>query len=339
MSVLLNLQITKFYNVKEIVFLNKNAERWKEFEKTINSEEAENPDKQAELFIKITDDLSYAQTYYPGSETEAYLNILASKTHHQIYKNKKEKKGQFAFFWIYELPKYFLISRKYIFYSLIIFLVSALIGIVSSADDNEYARLILGDSYVNMTIDNIENGDPMGVYKKEDPMSMFVRIAFNNVKVMMMVYLLGLLLSVGSIYYIFMHGIMIGTFHYIFYEYNVLEESLITVWIHGTIEIFTLIVSGGAGIMLGNSILFPKTYSRKQSFIRGAKSSAIIIVALIPFIIFAALSEGFVTRHTEWNDIIRVGIIAVSTATVIGYFFIYPIRIKEKLKTLERLKT
>ena len=324
--------------MQEIVFLNKNADRWKEFEQTINSEETENPDLQAELFIKITDDLSYAQTYYPGSETEAYLNSLASKTHHLIYKNKKEKKGRFAFFWKYELPQHLLVSRKYIFYSFIIFLITVLIGIVSSANDGEYSRLILGDSYVNMTIDNIENGDPMGVYKKEDPMSMFISIAFNNVRVMIMVYLLGLLLSVGSIYYIFVHGIMIGTFHYIFYEYNVLEESLITVWIHGTIEIFTLVVAGGAGIMLGNSILFPKTHSRKQSFLKGAKSSAIIIVALIPFIIFAALLEGFVTRHTEWSDAVRIGIIIISMAIIITYFFIYPERIKEKLRDFELLK-
>ncbi len=323
--------------MKEIVFLNENAERWKQFEKILNTKSPDNPDLYADLFIKITDDLSYAQTYFPNSETEGYLNILASRTHQLIYKNKKEKKGRFAFFWKYEIPKELLVTRKYIFYSLIIFFVTVLIGVVSSVNDGEYSRLILGDSYVNMTIDNIEKGDPMGVYKDMDSLSMFVLIAINNVKVMIMVYLLGLLLSIGSIYYIFVHGIMIGTFHYIFYQYNVLEESLITVWIHGAVEIFTLIVSGGAGIMLGNSILFPGTYSRKQSFLIGAKSSTKIIVALIPFIIFAAFLEGFVTRHTEWNDIIRVGIIVLSMAMIIWYFFIYPEINKQKIKLIQKI--
>ncbi len=323
--------------MKEIVFLNENAERWKQFEKILNKKSKNNPDLYADLFIKITDDLSYAQTYFPNSETEDYLNILASRTHQLIYKNKKEKKGRLAFFWKYEIPKELLVSRKYIFYSLIIFFVTVLIGVVSSANDGEYSRLILGDSYVNMTIDNIEKGDPMGVYKDTDSLSMFVLIAINNVKVMIMVYLLGLILSIGSIYYIFVHGIMIGTFHYIFYQYNVLEESLITVWIHGTVEIFTLVVSGGAGIMLGNSILFPGTYSRKQSFLRGAKSTTKIIVALIPFIIFAAFLEGFVTRHSEWNDIIRIGIIVLSMAMIIWYFFIYPEKNKNRIKSIQQI--
>lgn len=317
--------------MKEIVFLNDNAEHWKKYENILDGKEISNPDSQAELFIKITDDLSFAQTYFPKSETEQYLNSLASKIHHKIYINKKEKQGRFAFFWKYEIPKEMLVARKYIFYSLIIFTITVLIGIISSANDGEYARLILGDSYVNMTIDNIEKGDPMGVYKQQDSFSMFAMIAFNNVKVMMMVYLLGLMLSLGSVYYIFIHGIMIGTFHYIFYQYNVLEESLITVWIHGTIEIFTLIVSGGAGIMMGNSILFPGTYSRKDSFLKGAKSSSKIIFGLIPFIILAAFLEGYVTRHTEWSNYIRIGIIAISFIFIIGYFFIYPELKKEKI--------
>jgi len=323
--------------MKEIAFLNENAKQWKEYEVVLDSKHLRDPDFHAELFIKITDDLSYAQTYFPGSETEVYLNSLASKIHHKIYINKKEKQGRFAFFWKYELPKELLVSRKYIFYSLIIFLVTVLIGIVSSANDGEYSRLILGDSYVNMTIDNIEKGDPMGVYKDMDSWGMFFYIALNNVKVMIMVYLLGLLLSLGSVYYIFVHGVMIGTFHYIFYEYNVLEESLITVWIHGTIEIFTLIVSGGAGIMLGNSILFPKTYSRSASFLRGARSSVKIVFGLIPFIILAAFLEGFVTRHTEWSNIVRIGIIVSSMVLIIGYFFLYPQLIKDKLKNLQHI--
>jgi uncharacterized membrane protein SpoIIM required for sporulation len=207
-------------------------------------------------------------------------------------------------------------------------LVTFIIGWISSANDGEYSRLILGDSYVNMTLDNIEKGDPMGVYKDSDELWMFIMIALNNIRVMILVYLFGLFISLGSIVYIVRHGIMIGTFQYLFYEYNVLYESVTTIWIHGTIEIFTLIVAGGAGIMLGNSILFPGTYSRKVSFIRGAKSSTKVIVGLLPFIVIAAFLEGFVTRHTEWPGVIRIGIISISFIVVIWYFFIYPLKLK-----------
>lgn len=321
--------------MKEIVFLNENAERWKNLEKIILSKEKKDPDYIAEIYIKITDDLSYAQTYYPGSETEKYLNSLATKIHQTIYKTKKEDQNRFANFWKYEIPAEMPGVHKYILYSFLIFVVTFLIGFISSANDGEYSRLILGDSYVNMTIDNIEKGDPMGVYKESDGLWMFVVIALNNIRVMMLVYLFGLFISLGSIIFIVRHGIMIGTFQYLFYEYNVLYESVITIWIHGTIEIFTLIVAGGAGIMLGNSILFPGTYSRKKSFIKGAKSSTKIVIALIPFIIIAAFLEGFVTRHTEWHPGFRIGIIALSLILVVWYFFLYPVSLKKILNNEE----
>jgi len=316
--------------MKEIVFLNENADRWKELELLIASKEQKDPDYIADIYIKITDDLSYAQTYFAGTETEKYLNSLATKVHQTIYKTKKEDQNRFANFWKFELPAEVLKTHKYILYSFLIFVVTFFIGWISSANDGEYSRLILGDGYVNMTIDNIENGDPMGVYKDSDSLWMFLAIALNNIKVMMLVYLFGLFISLGSIYFILRHGIMIGTFQYLFYEYNVLYESVTTIWIHGTIEIFTLIVAGGAGIMLGNSILFPGTYSRKVSFINGAKSSSKVIIGLLPFIIIAAFLEGFVTRHTEWPSAIRIGIIAISFLIVIWYFFIYPLILKRK---------
>ena len=55
--------------MKEIVFLNKNAERWKKFESFLFTNTDVNPDMLADLFIQLTDDLAYARTFYPESKT------------------------------------------------------------------------------------------------------------------------------------------------------------------------------------------------------------------------------------------------------------------------------
>jgi hypothetical protein len=47
--------------------------------------------------------------------------------------------------------------------SMLIFIVSVFIGAVSSANDDGFVRLVLGDSYVKITIENIGKGDPMAV--------------------------------------------------------------------------------------------------------------------------------------------------------------------------------
>jgi len=157
-----------------------------------------------------------------------------------------------------------------------------------------------------------------------DEMTMFFAITFNNTRVSFMVFAMGIFLSVGSVYMLFQNGIMLGSFQYFFYEYNVLEESLLTIWIHGTLEISAIVIAGGAGIVLGNSLLFPGTYSRMFSLKRGAKEGMKIIVGLVPIFIAAGFLEGFVTRHTEMPDVFRLGIILLSLAFIIWYFSVLP---------------
>ncbi|MEA2041775.1 MAG: stage II sporulation protein M [Bacteroidota bacterium] len=319
--------------MKEIVFINRNAKQWQETENRINSENYTDPDELTAMFLQLTDDLSYARTYYSGSETEEYLNKLAAKTHAFIYKTKKEKNNRFLIFWKYEFPLEIYRLRKFIVGSAVVFLFFGFIGALSASGDQDFVRLILGDGYVNMTIENIEKGEPMAVYESMDSGMMFFRIAYNNIQVAMLTFVLGMLSYFGTGGILLFNGIMLGSFQYFFYRYNVLYDSILSIWIHGTIEIFAIIVAGAAGLILGNSIMFPKTYSRKESFRRGAKRGAKTILGLLPFIILAAFLEGYITRHTEWSDYIRFSIIGISLVLIIVYFIVYPIYLNKKLHT------
>ena len=313
--------------MREVTFLKKNAEKWKEVESFLSSKEKVNPDKLADLFIELTDDLSYSRTFYPGSKTTQYLNSITLKVHQSIYKSKKERKERFIHFWKYEAPLLFYKHRKEIFISFAIFFLSMLIGVVSSAGDSGFVRLILGDSYVNMTLENIDKGDPMAVYKKMNGVDMFLGITFNNIRVSFFAFMMGLLISFGTGWILLSNGIMLGAFQYFFHIYGLLFESVLVIWIHGTLEISAIIIAGAAGITLGNSILFPGTYSRSQSFIIGAKEGLKIIVSLIPIFITAGFLESFVTRHTSLPVYISLTIILGSLSFVVWYFVIYPIKL------------
>ena len=82
--------------------------------------------------------------------------------------------------------------------------------------------------------------------------------------------------------------------------------------------------------MLGNSFLFPGTYKRKYSLIKGAKEALKILIGIAPLIVFAGFLEGFVTRYSEVPNIIRGSIILLSLAFVLWYFVYYPIRLSKR---------
>ena len=316
--------------MREVSFLKKNADKWKEIEVFLSSKGKVDPDKLADLFIELTDDLSYSRTFYPESKTTAYLNSLTAKVHQSIYKSKKEKKERFLQFWKFEVPLLFYKHRMKIIISFSIFFIAMLIGIVSSAGDSGFVRLIMGDSYVNMTLENIDKGDPLAVYKQMNGVDMFLGITFNNIRVSFYAFMLGLLISFGTAWILISNGIMLGAFQYFFHIHDLLVESILVIWIHGTLEISSIIIAGAAGLVLGNSILFPGTFSRIQSFRIGAKEGLKMVISLVPIFIIAGFLESFVTRHTSMPAFLSLTIILASLTFVIWYFFIYPVKVFNK---------
>ena len=318
--------------MREAQFIQQNRDKWKDFETILTTKRKVHPDQLADLYIHVTDDLAYSRTYFPKSQTTTYLNGIAGKLHQKIYKNKRESKGRFITFWVHEVPLTVAKHQKTILYTLLFFLTFSIIGAVSAAHDENFVRLILGDGYVNMTIDNIKEGDPMGVYKKEDMLGMFFRITWNNVRVSFIAFAAGLFFSIGTVYVLFQNGIMLGSFQYFFYTYGVLRESFLTIWIHGTLEISAIVIAGAAGMVMGNSILFPGTYSRLQSLQKSAREALKIIIGLVPIFIIAGFLESFVTRHTEMPDIFRLMIILISLGIILFYFGYYPRVVAARVK-------
>lgn len=315
--------------MREVAFLKQNAQKWKSFEAMLQSKNASSPDALAALFIELTDDLSYARTHYPKTKTTAYLNTLTARVHQAIYRSKKEPRGRLARFYLIELPRLFRNSHKELLYSFIIFALAVLIGVVSALNDSTFVRLILGDSYVNMTQNNIAKGDPLGVYKGGSELEMFIAITFNNIRVSFFAFAAGLCFSVGTAMLLFYNGVMLGAFQTFFYQKKLLVTSLLTIWIHGTLEISAIVVAGAAGLAMGNSILFPETFSRSESFRRGATQGVKIIIGLLPLFITAGFLESFITRHyAELPLAVSLFIIFGSLAFIVFYFIIYPIQLE-----------
>jgi uncharacterized membrane protein SpoIIM required for sporulation len=316
--------------MREAAFARQNKDKWLKFENVLRNNIQIDPDELSSLYLEVTDHLSYSQTFYPKSHTLTYLNGLSVLAHQKIYKTKRESRSRFITFYTKEFPLFFSKYHKQLLIVFITFLLFSIVGAYSAATDSSFVRLILGDGYVNMTLENIENNDPMAVYKEMGEMDMFLGITINNIRVALMAFAFGMFFSLGTIFIIMRNAIMLGSFQYFFYEQGLLWESARTIWIHGTIEISVIIIAGCAGLVLGNSLLFPGTYTRLQSFVHGAKDGLKILLSTIPFFIVAGFLEGFVTRHTEMPDWLAVLIIGGSLALILFYYVIYPIQLKRK---------
>lgn len=320
-------------SMREVAFIKQNKEKWLNFEKTIYNNQFKNPDTLSSLYIQLMNDLAYAQTYYPKSKTISYLNQLASAAFQRIYRTKREKSNRFISFWKSEVPLIVYDCRRYVLYAFLVFGVFVAIGVVSAAYDDSFIRLILSDGYVNETLDNIEKGDPVAIYKSGSNWGSFIGITLNNLYVSIITFVLGVFGGLGTGYKLLQTGLMLGSFQYMFYKEGVLWESVRGIWIHGAMEIFAIVICGASGFVLGASVLFPKTYSRMASFKMGLKNGIKILISTFPFMFAAGFLEGYITRYSNiMPNWLSVGII-LSTLSIISYYYlIYPFIVHKKLK-------
>lgn len=316
--------------MKETSFIEQNKKKWNRFEELYDSK-SNDPEELSELYMDITDDLSYAQTFYKRRTVRVYLNQLAQKVYTGVHKQKGESFKKFLTVWKTSLPLEIYRSRKNLLFAFIVFLIYALIGVVTTHLDPDFPRTVMGDGYVDMTLENIQQGNPLAVYEDDDQLSMFIRITTNNLQVAFLTFFVGFFFTIGTHILLFSNGVMLGAFQYFFQTKGLLITSFLGIWIHGAFEISAIVLAGGAGITAGNGLLFPKSYTRLQSLQLSTKRGLKIMLSLVPFIIAAGFLESYVTANyqvlPDWS---KWTLIMLSFAIILFFYVFYPMYVARK---------
>tara|TARA_B100000508_G_scaffold141096_1_gene146873 strand:- start:107761 stop:109686 length:1926 start_codon:yes stop_codon:yes gene_type:complete len=316
--------------MKETTFIKQNQKKWAQFERNKNNASSD-PEKLGELYSEINNDLSYAQTFYKKRTVRAYLNHLAQDAHRRLYKQKKEPFGTVWKAWTVDIPLEIYRARKNILFALILFLIYATIGAFSTYQDIDFAKSILGGRYIQITEENIANGDPLGIYGSGSQGSMFIDITINNIQVALMAFFGGILFSLGTHVILFNNAIMVGVFQYFFKMKGLLLTSFLTIWIHGAFEISAIVIASGAGFTLGHGLLFPGSYTRLQALQMSGMRGIRIMLSLVPIFIIAGFLESYVTRHyqtlPDWSKWL---IVLFSFSLILFYYLVYPILVARK---------
>lgn len=308
--------------MKESKFIGKNKEKWQRFE-SMQKDLSSDPEALSNLYLDITDDLGFAQTYYKRRTIRVYLNQLAQRVFIGVNKYQKFSFKNVIDFWTIELPLELYRSKKYMGFALISFLAYIALGWISSSVYPDFTATVLGEGYVEMTMENIEKGNPLGVYEGSSSFMMFVQITGNNLMVSILTFFAGIFFTLGTQFFLFGNGVMLGAFQHMFLKKGLLITSFLGIWIHGAFEISSIALAAGAGITAGSGWLFPGSFSRlqafKASFARGAK----IMLSILPFIVLAGYLESYVTRNYDTLPDASKWTIILGSFILIGFLYIF----------------
>ena len=156
---------------------------------------------------------------------------------------------------------------------------------------------------------------------KGDGLAFFATYLFtHNAQIAIFAFALGFAFAVPTVLLILYNGLMLGAFVAVFVPKGLGWNLAGWLMIHGTTEIFAIILSGAAGFRIGMAIAFPGRLSRGDSAIAAGRSAATAMAGAVVMLIVAGMLEG-IGRQTITDDWTRYGIGLTMLVGWLVYFY------------------
>lgn len=160
----------------------------------------------------------------------------------------------------------------------------------------------------------------------------------NNIRVSILVFVLGITLGAGSAYILLYNGYMLGSLAGLSFIKNENIYFWALILPHGIIELIAVFICGGAGFIIGYSLINPGKYSRKDSFIIKGEIALKLVVGTIPLFIVAGLIEGYFTPTRKVTESFKLIFSAFTLVLFILYIAVPNVKQGKKLTAKNILK-
>jgi stage II sporulation protein M len=170
-------------------------------------------------------------------------------------------------------------SKKFLWFSLAIFFLSLIIGILFPIF---FKNQIF--SFISSLKDQIAGLNPI---------ELIFFIFYNNLKASFFVLILGIFFAIFPLIMTLINGYVIG----FVLNYSIALGGLVVIWRifpHGIFEIPAILISSGLGIKIGYDLISNLTKKQKKKSLKNnfIKSIEVFIFIVIPLLIIAAVIEG-----------------------------------------------
>ena len=269
-----------------------------------------------ELYRRAATDLAIARAESRDPKLLNYLNSLVIRAHGKIYRAEGEGIGIIRRFFGRELPQTFRANWRYMAISGAVFFIFAIFGFIATANDTDFTHFV-GLSGVTEHITSnthwwksLNDANQVGASF----------ILSNNIIVSFRAFAMGALLGIGAFYDIAFFGAHVGSVFGACFKLNPPFAAELGSFVvgHGVIEISTVFFCGGAGMMIGYSIINPGDLTRAQALKKKGVEAIKIVIGSAVFLVVAGLIEGFISP-SSLPALVKVAVGVLSGIVLFGY--------------------
>jgi uncharacterized membrane protein SpoIIM required for sporulation len=269
-----------------------------------------------ELYRRAATDLAIARAESRDPTLLNYLNSLVIRAHGKIYRAEGEGIGIIRRFFVHELPRTFRANWRYMAVSGAVFFIFAIFGFIATANDTDFTHFVgLSGVTEQITSNNywwksLNDANQVGASF----------ILSNNIIVSFRAFAMGALLGIGAFYDIAFFGAHVGSVFGACFKLNPPFAAELGSFVvgHGVIEISTVFFCGGAGMMIGYSIINPGDLTRAQALKKKGVEAIKIVIGSAVFLVVAGLIEGFISP-SSLPAMVKVAVGVLSGVVMYGY--------------------
>jgi uncharacterized membrane protein SpoIIM required for sporulation len=301
---------------------------WQQFAQLVergqNSLQQFSPDEVrqlGQLYRTVASDLALAQREFPQHRVTTYLNQLVAQGHAVVYRGEPLATRRLRRFLTHRFPQVFRETLPFtVVATLLLCLPALLLGLAVYADPDT-ARIFLPPQ-IQQVIPLVEQQELwVDIPVTERPYFSSV-IMTNNIRVSFMAFAGGVTAGLFTIYIMVFNGLMLGGLTGLTAHHGVGWELWHFVIGHGVIELSTIFIAGGSGLMLGWAIINPGLLSRRDALLLAARKALYLILGCIPLLIIAGLIEGFISPNESIPPLVKWAVGIGSGLLMFAYLFL-----------------
>ncbi|MDB6145674.1 MAG: rane protein [Pseudomonas sp.] len=274
-------------------------------------------------YRRICQQLAMAQERGYSSYLIDPLQQLAMRGHQQLYRHRSQLGAQVLSFVLADFPRLVRAQWRFVLVASLLFFGS-LIGmglLVYGFPDLVYS-VVSPEQVTDMEAMYDPAAHRLGqaaARGASDDWMMFGYYIMNNIGIAFQTFATGLLFGLGSLFFLFFNGLMIGAVagHLSGVGYGETFWSFAVG--HGAFELTAIALAGAAGLKLGWALLAPGSLPRSEALRLAAKISVQLICGVMVFLLIAAFVEAYWSSLNSIQPLTKYVVGAALWALVVSY--------------------
>lgn len=210
--------------------------------------------------------------------------------------------------------------------ALAVMVAGVLVGWLLVAHDTAWYQAIIPSGYADARVPGASPAVLRATLfgkSGQDGLGAFAAYLFsNNARVSILAFALGFAFGVPTLMLLVQNSAMLGAMLWLYHGAGLTLDFAAWISVHGTTELFAILLSGGAGLHIGRAMAFPGTRSVLAAASDAGRRAAQVMAGVVIMLVAAAVLEGFARQLID-NTPGRLTIGGFMLAFWCAYFFAF----------------